>query len=310
MGEVFLDAFLDALKLLPFLFLLYILIELLEHKTKMGHPVRLLTGKAAPFLGAATGLIPMCGFSVMAGKLYEKKYLTLGTLFAVFIATSDEALLVLALSGLGVLEKLYTILALLGSKLVLGAGVGYAVDLIFRSKPAPMSDFVPIGEHGGTHEEGEHVHGDADGAKEPAVCEHKHENRLTLYLFSPLLHALEVAGVVLVLNLLFGLLFHLLGEERVLGFLQGAGLWYQPIVTALVGLVPNCFSSVALAEVYAVGGISFGSLLGGLVTNAGLGVTVLFRNTKAWKRNLLVLAATFLLGVLFGYAASAIEILI
>ncbi len=313
MGEVFLDGFLDALKLLPFLFLLYILIELLEHRTAMGRAGRAITGKFAPLIGGAAGLVPMCGFSVMASKLFQKKYLTVGTLFAVFIATSDEALLVLALSSLPALEKLYSILALLGTKFVLAVGVGYLIDLLFKKRRAPLPAYDHEYEHDHDHEldhdhdhEHEHEH-DGHEVDELSVCEHKHESKWTLYLFSPLLHALEVAGVVFVFNLVFGLMFYLIGQEKVIGFLQGAGYWYQPLFAAIVGLIPNCASSVALAETYAIGGIGFSALLGGLVTNAGFGVFVLFREGREWRCNLLILFAMFLLGVLVGYAAGAIE---
>ena len=316
MGDVFLDGFLDALKLLPFLFLLYILIELLEHKTAVGRLGRAITGKFAPLIGGAAGLLPMCGFSVMASKLYRKGYLTVGTLLAVFIATSDEALLVLALSSLPPLEKTYTILALLGSKFVLAVGVGYLVDLVakrFRTVPPLPQGGGEHGAHEGEEEHEEHdghMCGEEHGADEQSVCEHKHESKWTVYLFSPLLHALEVAAVVFVFNVAFGLLFYFIGQEKVIGFMQGAGYWYRPLFAALVGLVPNCASSVVLAETYALGGIGFSALLGGLVTNAGFGVFILFRDGKKWKRNLLILGATFLLGVLFGYAASAIEFFI
>lgn len=306
MVEVLRDSFFDALKLLPFLLLLYILIELLEHETSVGRPGRALSGKCAPLVGAAAGLIPMCGFSVMAAKLYEKKFLTLGALFAVFVSTNDEALLVLALSQLSAAEKAISISALLGIKLVLGVGVGYLVDLLFRNKTQPAP---PPHMHATEHDEEEHGK-EGHGEKEPAVCEHKHENKLTLYLLSPLWHAVKVAAVIFVFNLAFGALFWALGEENVIGFLQGAGRWYQPVFAALVGLVPNCASSVVIAETYAVGGIAFGSLVGGLVTNAGFGVFVLFRNARAWKRNLLILLTVFLLGVAAGYLVGGLEALI
>ncbi len=323
MWGVLLDSFLDALKLLPFLFVLYILIEVLEHKTAVGKPARALSGKWAPLIGGAAGLIPLCGFSVMASKLYRRKFLTLGTLIAVFIATSDEALLVLALSSLPVLEKLFTILALLGSKLVLAAGAGYLVDLIAGKRGGNMS--LPALEteeadecthaHGTEHaEEHEHEEGREEehghGTEELSVCEHRHESKWTLFLFSPLWHALQVAAFVFAFNFLFAALFHAMGEERVIGFLQGAGKWYQPLVTSFVALIPNCASSVALAEVYAIGGIGFSSLLGGLVTNAGLGIFVLFRDFKKWRESLAILIAMFALGVAVGYIASAIELMI
>lgn len=293
MAEVLLDSLLDTLKLLPFLFLLYLLIEVLEHKTAMGRPAAILTGRAAPFFGALTGLVPMCGFSVMASKLYERKYLTIGTLLAVFVATSDEALIVLLLSELGWAEKLDTVLALCGSKLVFGAAVGYLADLV--AKKTRGSALTSLGE---THEE----------EQEPHACEHKKESGVRLYLVSPLLHALQVAAFVFLFYLAFGALFRFLGEENVVNFLQGAGLWYQPLFTSLLGLVPYCASSVLLSEVYAAGGITFSALLGGLVTNAGLGAFFLFRNRRAAGRNLLILFSTFFLGLFAGYLATPIEL--
>lgn len=313
MWETVYDCFLDTLKLFPFLFVLYVLIELLEHKTMMGKPNKALTGGFAPLIGCATGLIPMCGFSVMASKLYERKYLTVGTLFAVFIATSDEAFLVIALSALPAGEKVCTILLMCAGKLILGAAAGYILDLFFSKRnvaPAPIAElheYTHAHEHEHTHEQ-EHAHG--RDHEEFQACEHKHSNNLQLYLFSPLLHALQIAAVILLCNLAFGLLFYYAGEENVIEFLRGAGLWYQPLLCCLVGLIPNCASSVALAETFAVGGIAFGSCFGGLVTNSGLGVLALFRNTKAVKRNLIVLAAMYLIGVAAGYAVNAIALML
>ncbi len=294
MPQVLLDSFLDTLKLLPFLFLLYILIELLEHMTAIGRPNRALSGRFAPLIGSASGLIPMCGFSVMASKLYERRYLTIGTLFAVFVSTSDEALLVLLLSGLGWAEKLYTVLALCGVKLVYGAAAGYLIDAVVKAVRGTALTARPAA--------------DLHAEDEPHACEHTHESKLQLYLVSPLLHALQVAAVVFLFNLAFGALFWYVGEEKVIGFLQGAGRWYQPLVCCLVGMIPNCASSVVLSEVYAAGGITFAGLLGGLVTNAGLGVFVLFRDLKAWRRNLAILLGTFVLGLLLGYAAQGLPL--
>ncbi len=331
MWDVILDAVLDTLKLFPFLLLLYILIELMEHNTRLGRANRALSGRWAPLLGGATGLIPMCGFSVMAAKLYEKRYVTLGTLLAVFIATSDEAFLVMIVSEMSWPDKLVSILSMCGIKLVLGAGIGYAADLIGRRRGAQL---VPMpaehteadehvcdgahmheeaGEHvcGGAHmhEEAEgHAHGHG-GEEEFTACEHKHGKRgnLSLYLVSPLLHSLKVAAFVLLVNLLFGFLFYFVGEERVIDFLQGSGYWYQPLICALLGFVPNCASSVILAEVYAMGGIAFGSCLAGLVVNTGLGYLILFKNVSKWKRTLCICAFMIALGIAIGYAVNALS---
>lgn len=332
MWDVILDAVLDTLKLFPFLLLLYILIELMEHNTRLGRANRALSGRWAPLLGGATGLIPMCGFSVMAAKLYEKRYVTLGTLLAVFIATSDEAFLVMIVSEMSWLDKLVSILSMCGIKLVLGAGIGYAVDLIGRRRGAqlvPMpaehteaEGHVCDGAH--MHEEAEehvcggaHMHEEAEGhthghggEEEFTACEHKHGKRgnLSLYLVSPLLHSLKVAAFVLLVNLLFGFLFYFVGEERVIDFLQGSGYWYQPLICALLGFVPNCASSVILAEVYAMGGIAFGSCLAGLIVNTGLGYLILFKNVSKWKRTLCICAFMIALGIAIGYAVNAVSL--
>ncbi len=310
MWDVVLDAFLDTLKLFPFLFVLYILIEFLEHMTAIGKPNGVLSGKCAPLVGGATGLVPLCGFSVMAAKLYEKRYLTLGTLLAVFIATSDEAILILIPAAMPWLQKLTAISALLLSKLVLGVGVGYAADAIFgrRGRKSPLYEPSEPHEHDCAHE---HMHEDAhEGeAGELSACEHKHNGKINLYLVSPLLHALQVSAFVLFVNFAFGTLFYFAGEDNVTAFLQ-AGQWYQPLISALVGLIPNCASSVVIAETYVMGGITFGSLLAGLTVNAGLGYIVLFRNTKEWKRNLLIVAALFLIGVAAGYIVDAVALAI
>ena len=348
--DVIVDALLDTAKLLPFFLLLYILIELMEHKTAVGKPSRLLAGRAAPFIGAATGLVPLCGFSVMAAKLYEHRHVTLGALFAVFISTSDEALLVLLLSnaeGFTWANKGVAIALLLGAKLLLGVAVGYAIDLIFRKKtalaPMPAPEHLHghadehdcadghIHEHADEHEEGqscaeEHIHAEEDDEEhergdchcaELTVCEHRKSDALRVYLLSPLLHALEVAAFVLVVNLAFGFLFWGLGkgdfgagQALVSTFMQGAGYWFQPLVCPLIGLIPNCASSVVLAETYALGGIAFGGLLGGLVTNAGLGYVVLFRRKRDVKGALIIIAAMLLIGVAVGYIANAIALAI
>lgn len=307
--DVIYDALLDTLKLFPFLFLLYVLIELMEHNTKVGRANRALTGKWAPLVGSVTGLVPMCGFSVMAAKLYERRHITLGTLLAVFIATSDEAFLVMLVSDMSWLNKLISILAMCGMKVLLGAGIGYLADLIAgRSKRASILPLPEYDVHGHTHErEEEDRLPDADGAY--TACEHAHaEKWFLLYIVSPLLHALKVAAFVLAVNLLFGFLIYFVGEDNVNAFLQGSGYWYQPLVCAVLGLVPNCASSVILAEVYAMGGITFGSCFAGLVVNTGLGALVLCRNVKNWKRNALMIVGLFVLGIAVGYAVNGVEL--
>lgn len=310
MWDLLLDAFLDTIIIFPFLFVLYLFIEVLEHRTRIGRPNGALTGKFAPVIGSATGLVPLCGFSVMASKLYERRLITIGTLLAVFVTTSDEALLVLALSSLGWQEKLVSIASMCAVKFVYGIAVGYLADAIFGKKRVDPHARESLEEHVHEHaREHGHTHEEKDGHDELQACEHKHESAAELYFFHPLLHALQIAAIIFVCNLVFGALFYFIGEETVVGFLDGTGYWLQPLLSCLVGMVPNCASSVVLAETYAMGGLTFASCLGGLVTNAGLGVLVLFKNWKEWKRNLGILAATFLLGLAVGYIGNAIMLL-
>ena len=311
--EVITDALLDTLKLFPFLFLLYILIELMEHNTRIGKPNGALNGKFAPLVGAASGLVPMCGFSVMAAKLWQHRHVTLGTLLAVFIATSDEAFIVLLLSEADWLNKVVSVIALCGCKIVLGAAVGYLADAVSaRGKRAlaPLSSSVCAGGHVHGHRSEAETRGNSDEM-------HGKESNLSLYFFAPLLHALKIAAFILVVNLAFGYLFFGIGggdsevgQVRVVAFLQGSGFWFQPVVCCLVGLIPNCASSVVLAQTYAVGGIAFGGCLAGLVVNAGLGYLVLMRDVKDWKRAALIIAVMSAAGLVAGYAANAIGLMI
>ncbi len=312
--EVILDALKDTAILFPFLFLMYVIIELTEHNTRMGKPNRALSGRCAPLLGSATGLVPMCGFSVMAAKLYRHRRITLGTLFAVLLASSDEALLVmLASPALGWAQKAIAVPLLLASKFIIGVAAGYAVDWLFRTRHEVKA--LPEGEHfhehePERHEEHDHDHEHEHGEHEQfTACEHKHESKWHLYALSPLLHALEIAAFVLIVNLAFGYLFFLVGEDRVISFLQ-TGRWIQPAVCCLIALVPNCAASVLLAETFCLGGITFSSLLGGLVSNAGIAYLVFFRKKESVKSGALLVLALFAAGAITGYIANAIELFI
>ena len=288
MGEVLLDALLDSLKLLPFLFLMYVLIEILEKSTRFGEKGKLLRGKEAPLAGAAIGLIPQCGFSVMAAKLYDRKFIRTGTVLAVFLATSDEALVLLLTAGDG--TAALSALLLLAVKFVYAAAVGCLANaVLFREETA---------------KEESDVHGTA--------CGHEHgtgkASAVKRYLVHPLLHSLEIFCYLLIVNCVFGIMMYY-AEDAVTSFLA-AGYWYQPLIAALVGLIPNCASSVLITEAYIGGFISFGAMTAGLCANAGLGMVVLFRNTKEWKRNLLFVLALYLCGAALGYIVCCIGLLL
>ena len=286
MGEVLSDALLDSLKVFPFLFLMYVLIEFLEHRTNVSRNKNLLRGRLAPLLGASVGLIPQCGFSVMAAKLYDKKFIRTGTVLAVFLATSDEAFILLLSSG----AAAAAVAPLIVVKFAVAVGVGYLANALFRrealSEPA----------------EGEKVHGS------PCGHDHEHDKPVRQYLVHPLLHSLEVFAYLLAVNVAFGIAMHY-ASDAVTRFLRG-GEWFQPLIAAAVGLIPNCAASVLITQAYIGGFITFGACTAGLCANAGLGFVILFKNVRAWRRNLLLLAAMFAVGAAAGYAVAGIVRLI
>ena len=276
--EIVLDALLDSLKVFPFLFLMYVLIEFLENRTNITKNKNILRGNLAPLLGAATGIIPQCGFSVMAAKLYDKKIIRTGTVLAVFLATSDEALIILLSSG----QSAIAVMPLIAIKFAVAVGVGYLFNALLRRES--LAELA----------EGEEIHGT------PCGHDHEEDSKVRRYLLHPLLHSLEIFAYILVVNLAFGFAMHY-AEGAITSFLDG-GYWFQPLIAGLVGLIPNCASSVLVTQSYVLGALSFGGMTAGLCANAGLGFVILFKNIKSWKRNLALLRILDVVSVAVGYA--------
>lgn len=279
--EIFLDSLLDTLKVFPLILLIYILIEFLEHRTSFSENHKLLQGKMAPLLGTVTGIIPQCGFSVMAAKLYDRGFIRTGTLLAVFLATSDEALIVLIVDPVGAAA----VAPLVALKVVVGLAVGYAVNFLVRDElavPAPPED----------------IHGYSCGR------EHEGKSKLKVYFVEPLLHSLKIALYIFVVTLIFGYILEY-NRDAILSSFVG-GPYIEPFITSAIGLIPNCASSAVISQAYCEGGIYFGSMAAGLCCNAGLGFVVLLKNTKKIKRNLLLMAALYVVSVLVGIAVNGI----
>ena len=272
MAEVFLDAFLDTLIVLPFLLIIYIVIELIEHKTTITRNRKFLQGRFAPLIGSAAGIVPLCGFSVMAAKLYEREYIKTGTLLAVFIATSDEALIILA-TDLSV-TAVAAIPPLVIVKFIVALAVGYTVNAILRKENLSLATL-------------------SEGSAEYS-CGHGHEEKsaLQIYLVSPLWHSLKIALYLFIVNISFGTLIFYVGEDTIANSL-GVNIWLQPFITSAVGLIPSCASSVIITSAYIHGGIAFGSMVAGLIVNAGMGFMILLKNPKKFKRNISLIAAIY-----------------
>lgn len=283
MWHVIEHALLDTLKIFPFLFLIYVLIELLENKTSFTKNQKVLQGPLAPLIGTATGLIPQCGFSVMAAKLYDNGLIRTGTLLAVFLATSDEALIIL----LADITAAPAVMPLVLIKFLVAIGTGYLFNFLFSNEELATPE-----EH---HHE---IHAYSCGR------EHEGKSNLKVFLLDPLFHSLKIAGYLFIVTLVFGFIIEAVGEDKISSIMIG-GPYFQPFITALIGLIPNCASSVLITSAYINGGITFGSMVAGLCTNAGLGFMVLLRNTKKIKRNILLLVAIYAIATAVGVIVNA-----
>ena len=275
MWESILEALLDSLKVLPILFAVYILIEFLEHKQKAKFENFVIKSKkAGPIYGAGLGILPQCAFSAIMSDLFSKKTITLGTLFAVFIATSDEAIPLM----LSYPEKYLSLIFVIAVKFILAIAIGYFVDLIVRKQQK-----VEIEIHDHEHDE---------------KCTHEHCCADNMFI-AALKHTAEIFAYILIANILINIIVYFVGEEAIVNFLNVGGI-LQPIIAALIGLIPNCVSSVILVELYMEGALTISSLLGGLCASAGVGIVVLFRKNKSWKQNLLIILSLFLIGAVVG----------
>lgn len=266
-------SFLDTLKLIPFLFLTYLLLEWIEHKaTQKTTALAAKAGKLGPLAGSLLGVVPQCGFSASAANLYAGGIISVGSLIAIFISTSDEMLAIMISEQISPLR----ILTILAIKVVCGLTVGLALDFILRlCKKSPMR--VPFSD----------------------ICEDENCHCEKGIILSSVIHTLQIAFFVFLFSFLIGLAVHLIGEDQLSAFTASAGI-FTPLVAALVGLIPNCASSVVVTELFLSGVISTGALLAGLIANSGIGLLVLFRVNKNLKNNLMIVLAVYLTGAFVG----------
>ncbi len=291
----------DTLPLLPWILGLYIIIELLENKADFSRMEK-LGGRLGPLVGSAAGLIPQCGFSVMAAKFYERKYITVGTLLAIFMATSDEAFILMLGSGTGAVW----VLPMLAVKIAVGVSVGYAADGIIRlARGGQVCVQMPVAPDKAPTSAHDYFIRQYLEEKEVDVncsCGRRHETNdgaWKSYLLYPLLHTLKVAAFIFLVNFVLTAIIHSVGEEVFAQFMH-RNRFLQPLIACAIGLIPNCASSVVLTETFLSGAITFGSCAAGLCANAGMGFVVLLRNTRKWKRNLALVGVCYGISVCVG----------
>ncbi len=342
MGEVFLDAFLDTLKVLPFLLVMNFLIEIIEYKSKGLKADKILKGGLAPLLGTAVGIVPQCGFSVVATELYSKRKIALGSLLAVYLATSDEALPIMLSSYAGLVKLLPVLIIKVCFALIVGYSVFGAEKLISRrtKSKAGGEEHAADGatEHNSSDGCGEHECADAhtshdsvkttqenDGCTDVHIhgC-HNHalEETATLpkdatrkqkaafiwnvFLKHPIIHTLTVIAYILVVNIVFGIVIFYVGEQRIAEFIGSTG-YLQPVLSALVGIIPNCAASVVITELYIVGGLNLGGTVAGLCMSAGIGYAVLVKQNRPVKDSVVVILLMYVLSVALGMAVTAVS---
>ena len=271
-----LHTLIDTAKVVPFLFLTYLLMEFLEHKAG-GAPERWLrgSGKIGPLVGGALGVLPQCGFSAAATSFYTGRMITTGTLIAVYLSTSDEMLPILISSG----APIPTILKLIGTKLAVGIGAGFAIDgitrLVWRGKKVEQEP----------------------GIEE--LCERENCDCGDRFVLSALKHTAYITIFLLLFTFVLNIGIELVGEENIKTVVLNRPV-LGSILSAIVGLIPNCASSVVLTSLFVDGVLSSGALLSGLMVNAGVGLAILFRNNRPVKDSLRVVAILFCISVVCG----------
>lgn len=275
----------DSAKMIPFLAIAFFLLEYFEARIEEKSASFIKkAGKAGPCSAALLGLIPQCGFSVVGSNFYAKRVITLGTLIAVYLSTSDEALLVIATSP----KHIPDVLIIMGIKLGIAIAAGYLIDLIFRKKL--KNEECHHKHHHGDSCEGEELIG------EEHCCIHTDWKAV---IKCTVKRTLSVFAFLFVASFLFTFGIELIGEAKLEEFMLTNSV-FQPLITALIGLIPNCAPSVILAQMYIEGTLSLGSVVAGLCTSAGAGLLVLFKVNRGLKENLGIVALLYAISAVFG----------
>ena len=284
MQEILFDSVLDCLKLLPFLFLSYLVVEYAEHKMSRSTKEWIYrAGKAGPLLGSLIGIIPQCGFSAAAAGLFAGGMVSPGTLIAVFLSTSDEMLPIMVSEGI----PAETVIKILATKVVVGALVGFLVDF---GAEALFGKRRPMPEH-------------------PDMCEHEHcgcgQHGIW---YSSLNHTVRTAIFLFLISLAIGFGMEWLGVAGASkGILKVPGV--EEAIAALVGMIPNCAASVLITELFLEGILGSGALFSGLLCGAGTGLLVLYRENRNKKANLILTLVLYVSGTVAGILLGMVSVL-
>lgn len=282
MLDVIVDTLLDGLKLLPFLFLAFLIIELIEHKlSKKSKQLISKSNKFGPLIGSLLGVIPQCGFSVMATNLYVTRIISLGTLIAIYLSTSDEMLPILLSEN----ADINGIIEILLIKFFIGLVCGFVIDLIYRNRKKEDKMTYDICDK-------EHCHCDKENLFVAAIK-----------------HTFNTLIFIMLISFVLNTLLYYVGEDSLAKIFLKNSI-FGPFIASLVGLIPNCGASVMITELYLNNAISLGSTIAGLLTGSGVALLVLFKSNKNLKENFTILFIIYAIGVLSGMMIEIINTLI
>ncbi|MGN0377352.1 MAG: putative manganese transporter [Suilimivivens sp.] len=275
--DAIIDTLIDALKLLPFLFVTYLVMEYIEHKAgERAEQMVQKAGRFGPLIGSLLGAFPQCGFSAAASNLYAGRIITLGTLISIFLSTSDEMLPIFISEQVPIL----TILKILGVKVLIGMAAGFVIDLAIRKKKQNPT---------------EHEH-----LKIEEMCNHQNchcgEGKIWK---SALSHSLQIFLFIIIVSFVLNLLIGLIGADNLSAVLSEKPV-FGPVFAGMIGLIPNCAASVVLTQLYLEGMLNAGSMIAGLLVGAGVGLLVLFRVNEDIRENLKITVLLYLIGVISG----------
>lgn len=270
MKDIIIDGFVDTLKLIPYLFITFIVLEYIEHKlSKKNVGILVKNRKYGVILGGLLGGLPQCGFGTVAANMYSSKIISMGTVIAVFLSTSDEMLPIMISEKVDII----LILKIICFKVLVGIVVGFIVDKLFRNK-----DNIDI-EHRCLDDD---CHCDTDGI-----------------ILSSIKHTIKISLFILMANLVISLFIYEIGEDNLQKLLLNQNI-FTYFIASLVGLIPNCCSSVIITELYLSNIITVGTMIAGLLTGSGLGILILFKTNKNIKENITILSIIYIVGVVMG----------
>lgn len=288
--DCMLDAVLDSIKILPFLFLTYLVMEYVEHKMgEHSKDVIRKSGKFGPLFGAFCGAFPQCGFSAAASNLYAGRIITLGTLIAIYLSTSDEMLPILISEQ----APVSAMIKILGLKVLIGMAAGFLIDFVW-------------GRHQKIRAYAERPHAE-ESFQIDQICEHEQCKCSDGILKSACKHTLHIIVFLLLISFVLNVCLEMIGEDSIANFILNKPV-IGVLLSGVIGLIPNCAASVIITTLYLEGMMSFGAMMSGLLVGAGVGLIVLCRVNEDVRDNLRVIGLLYLCGILGGLLLEAMHV--